>query len=413
MRHLRLARLLLCGALAVVWTVSGAFETPPSSADQGQSIGDLEKSIVLIETTWSGFIQIPSGADRSLRPGWTDRVTAHSLCTAFYVTRSGQLVTAGHCVNREVNGRLAVLTAFLNEASLPELLEQAFNDWKVQGADDGSPVDRQVEGIQPNGTPDATLSSATQLTVVDFDKIKYGDVAILSTSSAGNNTPAIPLAASPPKIGDPITSIGFPGELSDVTDPNRLPRASFKTGTVSSTQVGSDGFRVIEVNTDLEHGMSGGPTVDASGAVVGVNSLGLTGSGNFNFVTYTTDLWRILTANGIHPETLTASSSATPTAAIATTTPAPLTVPATTNDSELATSRDSEVKSTAVSSPILIGSSVVAGVIVVLGIIALALNRRRHMNPAHVRGRISFCPDCGAAHPPKERFCRNCGSEIG
>ena len=54
------------------------------------------------------------------------------------------------------------------------------------------------------------------------------------------------------------------------------------------------------MNADISGGMSGGPTVNANGEVIGVNSFTISGEEQaFNFITDTRDLNRFLQQNGV------------------------------------------------------------------------------------------------------------------
>jgi S1-C subfamily serine protease len=56
---------------------------------------------------------------------------------------------------------------------------------------------------------------------------------------------------------------------------------------------------MIEVSDPLSGGMSGGPTVNKDGVVIGINDMSLTGDANFNFVTNTPDLRSFLLSHGV------------------------------------------------------------------------------------------------------------------
>jgi serine protease Do len=87
-----------------------------------------------------------------------------------------------------------------------------------------------------------------------------------------------------------IVTAGHCVDPAAVTDATRI-RASFKSGTVSSSQVSPDGVAGTEVNAELSYGMSGGPTINDRGEVLGVNSFITLGDArNFNFITDATAL---------------------------------------------------------------------------------------------------------------------------
>jgi len=126
-----------------------------------------------------------------------------------------------------------------------------------------------------------------------------GDVALLHLPNMNKETPGLVVAQKAPQVGEQVTSIGFPGDIQDITDQSQIARASFKSGTVSSNQVTPSGVTQIEVSTELAPGMSGGPTVNKDDEVVGVNSNGLTTQAGFNFITYTPDLRTFLQSHNV------------------------------------------------------------------------------------------------------------------
>ena len=94
----------------------------------------------------------------------------------------------------------------------------------------------------------------------------HGDLAVVSVDTAGAPAPAF--ASTPPGVGAVVVALANPG--------GRGVRASF--GTVSAVEVafrGPGGRRVtgaLEHTAPLVRGSSGGPVVDAAGAVVGVDT---------------------------------------------------------------------------------------------------------------------------------------------
>jgi hypothetical protein len=113
----------------------------------------------------------------------------------------------------------------------------------------------------------ANTMPARVLTSTGFDAT---DVAVVKVD--GSNMPTVPLAESADvQSGDEITALGFPGSAKDLptglTEPTKLfGRVSNVRSVESSSQ--------IEVDVDLEPGMSGGPVVNADGEVIGLTSYG-------------------------------------------------------------------------------------------------------------------------------------------
>ena len=135
--------------------------------------------------------------------------------------------------------------------------------------------------------------------VVDARPFDQGDVALLKVETT--DLPSVELATDADvQIGTPLLSIGYPASADAVTDPTLEP--TNKDGQVSSKKtVGS--VPVHETSAALTPGMSGGPTVDLDGRVLGVNSFMPSGESQaFNFIAPSSGLSELLSRNGVHNE---------------------------------------------------------------------------------------------------------------
>jgi S1-C subfamily serine protease len=103
--------------------------------------------------------------------------------------------------------------------------------------------------------------------------------------------PAHPLPVAPdaPRLGEPVTSIGFPGlniadtdgiDLDALLAGNKTPAEVLQdsrlqpantSGTITARQY-RHGVAVYQVSAGFDHGMSGGPTLNSRGQVLGMNS---------------------------------------------------------------------------------------------------------------------------------------------
>jgi serine protease Do len=366
------AALLRRGALPVLATAlvasatlfagagpSAAATAPAANPSSPTTPASAEKSILLVGTTWSGDVLYPTN-DGTWE--WSGTVTAQTLCTGWFASTSGHIVTAGHCVDPQ-EGRESILTEFLAENDALEMLPQAKIDWKTDGGGEGKPLGRTVEVIQPKAVEGAVITDATVAQVLNFEPFENGDLALLRVADLPQPTVPLGTAASTPEIGANITSVGFPASVSQVVDGSRI-RASFKTGTVSSNQVGPNGVPGTEINADISPGMSGGPTVDAQGRVVGINSFTISGeSKNFNFITNSGDLQTFLKSNNVEVSVPQPSAEAV---AVTTTNAAPAT-------STTGTTYDI----TWLVLPVLIGGAALLVVLVAGLVLILVLRRRR------------------------------------
>ena len=104
------------------------------------------------------------------------------------------------------------------------------------------------------------------------------------------------------EVGTEVVSVGYPATVDYVADPTFDP--SFKDGSVSSKKTIGDGLvEVYEISAAVSPGMSGGPTVDLSGKVIGVNSFGIKGEPRaFNFVTPAKELEQLMADKGVENE---------------------------------------------------------------------------------------------------------------
>lgn len=112
------------------------------------------------------------------------------------------------------------------------------------------------------------------------------------------------------RVGQPVATIGFPGELSGTS--TEVPIATFKEGTISALRPGTDEIatpensRFIQHNLDLTGGTSGSLIFDHEGFIVAINHAGfervvydITGApqriplGNIGFGIRVDELWRM------------------------------------------------------------------------------------------------------------------------
>ncbi|MFC0713694.1 trypsin-like peptidase domain-containing protein [Cellulomonas biazotea] len=276
----------------------GAATSDPADADTGTAHD--EAAVVQLYVAWSGFVGFPGESGTV----WSDELEIATGCSGFFVSDTGQIATAGHCVD-PVEGRHALVDAFfadlvatgvLTTDEAVSLLDTAYMNWPVEGLDAGSEPERIVYAIQPKAVDGIVIEDPLAVQVVDYRAFDEGDVALLKAEVTGAT--ALPVADADPASGTEVTAIGFAGAVQDVTDATRA-RASFKSGTVSSQQITDEGVPRTEVSADLTAGMSGGPTLDPLGNVVGLISSGTLDGQSFNFITDASDLREWLTAKGV------------------------------------------------------------------------------------------------------------------
>ena len=283
-------------ALVLAWAVA----VPVASAQAPQAT-TLEKvssvvqpGILYLETTYTGIV---AGT----------KVSAGSTCTGFFVNPDGHFATAGHCVDRRVNGREAIITKWLTDGlggePPPDLLQRAIANVRIRSAETParSGPDRAVKasyGVNYGGLPTGRPLPARVLGLRAFDR---GDVALGKIEA--ENAPTLELApADTINVGSSVVSVGYPGKVDVVTDQTFAP--SFKDGAISSKKTRGGGVRTVyEVSAAVAGGMSGGPTVDLEGRVVGVNSFGAdAATEQFNFISPVTEIENLLADEGVENE---------------------------------------------------------------------------------------------------------------
>ncbi len=84
------------------------------------------------------------------------------------------------------------------------------------------------------------------------------------------------------RVGAPIATLGFPGELQGYDLSDLFPIATFKNGAISALRPPFQGERynssdtyVVQHNLDLSGGTSGSPIFAASGRVIAINNSGI------------------------------------------------------------------------------------------------------------------------------------------
>ena len=296
---------LLAVIVALGWAPSASAGAPRATPLEKVS-SVVQPGIVYLETHWRGRVYDPvygwiGGIDKVFK--------STASCSGFFVNPDGHLVSAGHCVERQL-GRKDILRAaaewsYEHEAwkagvSRQDVLDIALEFWKVRSAEDRArhQADRRVSaayGVDIGGLPTGKALPARVLAVRGFDE---GDVALLKIEA--ENAPVLELRGDAGvDIGTEVVTVGYPGSVDLVTDQTFDP--SFKEGSISSEKTRDGGLvRAFEVSAAVAGGMSGGPTVDLSGRVIGVNSFRPVGESQpFNFVTPSAEVEALLSDEGV------------------------------------------------------------------------------------------------------------------
>jgi serine protease Do len=296
--------------LALTLPLGGSAASAATGTPEERAAAVVRPSIVYVEMDWTAWVRVPPNSDLFFqgyvnggRPfKWGTR------CSGSVVNPSGYIVTAGHCVDEgELGARGTALefavqwlidNNFIFQRDFDAWLNDAHLIWGVEGRERGTPADRNVyvqRGVAAGGLK---TGEAFPARVLEYQSIEEGDVALLKIEQG--DLPSIQIASdSEIAIGTDVLSVGYPGSSDQVTDATYEP--TFKDGQVNSKKTREGGLLpVYEMSAALSGGMSGGPTVDLDGNVVGVNSFSIFGETEaFNFITPSSLVTEMLARNGV------------------------------------------------------------------------------------------------------------------
>ncbi len=275
-----------------------------------------QASMVYVQVNWKGWVILPNDLYTSsstyMPKGTYGPYTGITSCSGFVASSTGDIVTAGHCVdgNSTFGGKSVIISAMLRDwrtaSGKPLTGAQAAKraallaaNAHIEGTESGSPVDRTVKVTVP-----AMSSTSHPADVVELKPFQQGDVALLR--AAGVTALALPVAQTALQNGDGVVAAGYPGDVAALVD-SGTP-ASYMEGTVSGTQT-VNGTPFTEISSHTSASMSGGPVLNMTGQVVGTVSWSPSGTTAANFMTDTGSIRSILAGNGVKT-TLTAADRA-------------------------------------------------------------------------------------------------------
>lgn len=303
---------------------TAAAQDSPSATPLEKGVAYVQPSIVYLDLTWTGWVYDKAPPASYMNDG--KPFTLHYSCTGFFVNPDGYIATAGHCVDKanvapdffdEAAVWAATCKCYYSDKSLSAATIRGFSDhWRVEGAKTGGSGrytpggDLSIQAVWSTSSTEPLYNSATgQLNGEAHETrvVKYlpwndgsGDVALLKTEVS--DQPVLPVNTQTASTGQETISVGYPASVGQVSDAS-LSDPSFKSGNISSVRTNGT-YPVYEMSSALSGGMSGGPTVEPGGHVLGVNSYGLANGADqaFNFAQSSQTLSSLMTDAGVKNE---------------------------------------------------------------------------------------------------------------
>ncbi len=249
--------------------------------------------------------------------------------TGFFITGDGYVATNCHLIDRDnaFVRRQFILTAFqqITQANI-----DAFeNSWAAKFTEQQktllyntyasvysklfpmtlSDLKKTVYVVyrKDTGLLQATETKAASIVIKGLP-MPGKDIAVLKID-ADTNLPVLKIAPEElPKVGEQLFVYGYPGHVTnnDYVSAESAIEPTLTTGIVSAIKKSVNGWPVIQMDANINHGSSGGPVCNSNGEVVGLTTFGsLENSGGLaaglNFAIPVSILNEFMDSAGIEP----------------------------------------------------------------------------------------------------------------
>ncbi|REE97502.1 S1 family peptidase [Thermomonospora umbrina] len=246
----------------------------------------------LVKTAITRMLKDP---DRYLNPTGDDRVIkaeSTALCTGWWVTPHGHMVTASHCVEPDRDLTASTFAKQAREDLAAD--DERIRDQILKGVDVDDELKRKTdELITKFNVEHLKLEKLEQVTTVNFTKPGGGvdtartttaevvgkgenypgkDVAVLKVSGQ-QNLPTLDLGADADvQVGSSVYIDGFPGTVTneETLSPNSRLQPAFTQGPINANRTTQKGVPYFQTQAPAYGGNSGGPVIGDSGKVVGI-----------------------------------------------------------------------------------------------------------------------------------------------
>jgi serine protease Do len=301
--------------------------------DNEQADGELADNSQSRSQQW--IEDIYGDMDRYLKPeaAKTVREQVGTLCSGWFATPTGYLVTAAHCVNMSRQTLLAdfdseALGHFIDEdyrvtvrnwrrdgvlvdQSMASFIRKLMQKWFVTHSTLGTVSETEKVGLALRGASMATPKTKQ----LPARLVKMGtpfpgrDFAVLKVNGY-RHLPSLALGSVRGlQVGDQLYVDGFPGSVSlnsQFTSQSRNT-PTFTEGPLSALRTTTDKVQYLQTQAPAYEGNSGGPVLNASGQVIGILIAGAvsptTGQivAGEEFVLPATVIAAALAGIGVHP----------------------------------------------------------------------------------------------------------------
>jgi serine protease Do len=253
-----------------------AGQAPPATNPQARAADLVQPAVVWVRVHYDAWVITHEGE--------RFKVPLDYGCSGFVVNPNGYVVTAGHCVQNDMEGAqgdaiIQVVDQLVQDGRVPEYArDQLINavlvgdlEWQVEGLYDDSKPDREVSVAVGGGKVKfgkLTSNGAKPARVIHEPDREHGDVTLLKVDRKG--LPSILLSPNDDiEVGEELLSIGYPApEDSDETF-----GLTNRTGQINAEVTkGSGNHTYYETSAALSNAMSGGPATNLAAYVVGLAS---------------------------------------------------------------------------------------------------------------------------------------------
>jgi serine protease Do len=273
----RITAIAVATAMGAAAIAAPAGAATPSNNSLEQVSTLVEPSVVQLHADFAGLVRDERGRDVTEgRP-----VTVDNTCSGFIVNGKGYIATSGRCLDLDVaTDRLldrAAERAFKEHpelaqlTTLSDLKKRAQRQWTVASPKSGhrERPDRNVTATSDLLAAQSPGGDSLNVSVRRVRGPENGDLALVKVQ-AKRALPALELAADADiQPGIPAVAAGFRGSANAAA---AGLGSSFEQGTVGESHNVDKGLnQAFDVQAPISPAMTGGPTVDLDGRVLGVN----------------------------------------------------------------------------------------------------------------------------------------------